>query len=188
MLGKTLRELGYQSGLWPKQDLVAVKAPVFSMSKLIGVDTYLGPEMKSTGEVMGVDRTFEAALFKALQAADMVLPREGAILLSLADQTKPEAPSMVRALVKSGYRVYATEGTAAMITAMGLPVERVPKRLVGVNLKRWGSSIQLDYDFEHSHAKLAYDPPFEVATRSTSVEDLRRLDALRAQYGVDRLR
>jgi carbamoyl-phosphate synthase large subunit len=130
MLGKTLRELGYEPGLWPDQDLVAVKAPVFSMSKLIGVDTHLGPEMKSTGEVMGVDTTFEAAVAKALQAADMALPKTGAILLSLADHTKAEAVPLVRSLVQAGYRIYATEGTATMVRALGIPVEQVPKRLV----------------------------------------------------------
>ena len=129
MLGKTLLELGCKPGLQPKQRLVAVKAPVFSMSKLTGVDTHLGPEMKSTGEVMGVDYTFEAALAKALHAADMALPKRGSILLSLADRTKPEALPIVRSLAQAGYRVYATEGTAAMIRAIGLPVEQVPKRL-----------------------------------------------------------
>ncbi len=129
MLGKTLRELGYEPGLSPRQNLVAVKAPVFSMSKLIGVDTYLGPEMKSTGEVMGVDHTFEAALAKALTAADMALPRHGSMLLSLADRTKPEALGLIRDLAAAGYRLFATTGTAAMIRAMGLPVEQVPKRI-----------------------------------------------------------
>ncbi len=129
MLGKTLRELGYEPGLRPRQRLVAVKAPVFSMSKLIGVDTHLGPEMKSTGEVMGIDYTFEAALAKALHAADLALPKRGSILLSLADHTKPESLPMVRSLAQAGYRIYATEGTAAMIRAVGLPVEQVPKRL-----------------------------------------------------------
>ncbi len=129
MLGKTLAELGYAAGLCPRQNLIAVKAPVFSMSKLIGVDTHLGPEMKSTGEVMGVDYTFEAALAKALIAADMSLPKQGSILLSLADRTKPEAVQLVRGLAAAGYRIYATEGTAAMIRALGLPVERVPKRI-----------------------------------------------------------
>jgi carbamoyl-phosphate synthase large subunit len=129
MLGKTLRSLGYEPGIWPVQDLVAVKAPVFSMSKLIGVDTHLGPEMKSTGEVMGVDKTFEAALAKALQAADMALPPGGAILLSLGDQTKPDAMPLVRRLASAGYRLYATAGTADMVRAMGLPVEQVPKRI-----------------------------------------------------------
>ena len=129
MLGKTLRELGYEPGLWPRRKLVAVKAPVFSMSKLIGVDTYLGPEMKSTGEVMGVDYTFEAALAKALHASDLALPSRGSILLSLADRTKPEVLPVVRNLATCGYRMYATEGTAAMLRAIGLTVEQVPKRL-----------------------------------------------------------
>jgi carbamoyl-phosphate synthase large subunit len=129
MLGNTLADLGYAPGLWPRQDLVAVKAPVFSMSKLIGVDTHLGPEMKSTGEVMGIDHTFEAALAKALTAADMSLPRKGSILLSLADRTKPEALGLIRDLAIAGYRLYATAGTAAMIRAMDLEVEQVPKRI-----------------------------------------------------------
>jgi carbamoyl-phosphate synthase large subunit len=129
MLGKTLRGLGYEPGIWPEQNLVAVKAPVFSMSKLIGVDTHLGPEMKSTGEVMGVDMTLEAALAKALQAADMALTPDGAILLSIGDQTKSAAMPLVRGLCEAGYRLYATSGTAAMIRAMGLPVEQVPKRI-----------------------------------------------------------
>jgi carbamoyl-phosphate synthase large subunit len=129
MLGRTLRELGYEPGIWPEQDLVAVKAPVFSMSKLIGVDTYLGPEMKSTGEVMGIDRSFEPALAKALQAADVALPPGGAILLSIGDHTKPAAMPLVRGLAEAGYRLYATTGTAEMVRAMGLPVEQVPKRL-----------------------------------------------------------
>jgi carbamoyl-phosphate synthase large subunit len=129
MLGKTLADLGYPPGLWPRQNLVAVKAPVFSMSKLIGVDTHLGPEMKSTGEVMGVDRTFEAALAKALTAADMSLPRKGSILLSLADRTKPEALGLIRDLATAGYRLYATAGTATMVRAMDLEVEQVPKRI-----------------------------------------------------------
>jgi carbamoyl-phosphate synthase large subunit len=129
MLGQTLRELGYEPGVWPEQDLVAVKAPVFSMSKLIGVDTHLGPEMKSTGEVMGVDKTFEAALAKALIAADLSLAGRKAVLLSLADRTKSEAVPLIRQLHAAGYRIYATEGTAAMVQALGITVDKVPKRL-----------------------------------------------------------
>ncbi|HEY7466577.1 MAG TPA: carbamoyl-phosphate synthase large subunit, partial [Dehalococcoidia bacterium] len=128
-LGRPLREQGYAGGLWPSQPLVAVKAPVFSMSKLIGVDTYLGPEMKSTGEVMGVDRTFPAALAKAVIAAEMALPPKGAALLSLSDRTKADAVPVIRRLHQAGYRLYATEGTAAEIRALGLPVEMVTKRL-----------------------------------------------------------
>jgi carbamoyl-phosphate synthase large subunit len=128
-LGRTLQQQGYAGGLWPRQPLVAVKAPVFSMSKLIGVDTYLGPEMKSTGEVMGVDRTFPAALAKAVIAAEMALPPSGGALLSLADRTKPAAIPVIRRLHQAGYRLYATEGTAAEIRALGLPVEQATKRL-----------------------------------------------------------
>jgi carbamoyl-phosphate synthase large subunit len=128
-LGRTLREQGYQGGLWPRQPLVAVKAPVFSMSKLIGVDTYLGPEMKSTGEVMGIDRTFPAALAKAVTAAGMALAPGGGVLLSLSDHTKPDAIHVIRRLHQAGYKLYATEGTAAEIRALGLPVEQVTKYL-----------------------------------------------------------
>jgi carbamoyl-phosphate synthase large subunit len=138
MLGKGLAEQGYFGGLWPRQNLVAIKAPVFSMAKLIGVDTYLGPEMKSTGEVMGVDHSFPAALAKALLAADLMLPppkpdapatKGGGILVSLSDRTKPESMPIVRQLASLGYRLYATAGTAAMLEALGLPVEQVTKRI-----------------------------------------------------------
>jgi carbamoyl-phosphate synthase large subunit len=129
MLGQSLKEQGYEGGLWRRQNLIAIKAPVFSMSKLSGVDTYLGPEMKSTGEVMGVDYTFEAALAKALLAADLMLPKEGSILLSIADKDKPEALPIIRGLSSLGYKLYATEGTAAMIDAVGLPVIMISKKL-----------------------------------------------------------
>ncbi|HZP26639.1 MAG TPA: carbamoyl-phosphate synthase large subunit [Dehalococcoidia bacterium] len=129
MLGKTLQEQGYPEGLWPRQRLVAIKAPVFSMSKLAGVDTHLGPEMKSTGEVMGIDYSFEAALAKALYASDQFLPRSGAALLSLADRTKTEAIPLIKQLSELGFRLYATEGTAALIQALGLEVQEVPKVL-----------------------------------------------------------
>ena len=129
MLGQSLKEQGYKGGLWPKQKLVAIKAPVFSMSKLSGVDTYLGPEMKSTGEVMGVDYTFGAALAKALLAADLMLPKEGSILLSIADKDKPEALPIIKKLSSLGYRLYATEGTAAMLEAAGMPVTIISKKV-----------------------------------------------------------
>ncbi len=129
MLGNSLKEQGYETGLWKSQNLIAIKAPVFSMSKLSGVDTYLGPEMKSTGEVMGVDYNFGAALAKALLAADLMLPRKGSVLLSIADRDKPEAVSIIRKLSSLGYRLYATEGTAAMIQDMGIPVTMISKKL-----------------------------------------------------------
>ncbi len=129
MAGISLKEQGYKGGLCRRQNLVGIKAPVFSMSKLIGVDNYLGPEMKSTGEVMGVDYSFEAALFKALLAAGLVLPTTGSLLLSIADRDKAEAVPLIKELHSLNYGLYATEGTAAMIAAMGLPVKMVTKKL-----------------------------------------------------------
>jgi len=129
MLGMSLQEQGYQTGLWKRQKLVGVKAPVFSMSKLPGVDYYLGPEMKSTGEVMGIDYTFDAALAKALLAAGLMLPYDGAILLSIADRDKPEALPIIKSLSSIDYRLYATEGTASMLEKEGLPVRLITKKL-----------------------------------------------------------
>ncbi len=129
MLGRTLAEEGYPTGLWPRQGLVGVKAPVFSMAKLVGVDWHLGPEMKSTGEVMGIDRDFPAALTKALLAARLNLRQGIGVLLSIADQHKAEAVSLIQGLNRAGCRLYATEGTAAMVEAMGLPVTMTTKKL-----------------------------------------------------------
>jgi carbamoyl-phosphate synthase large subunit len=129
MLGQSLKSQGYSTGLWKKQKLIAIKAPVFSMSKLTGVDTYLGPEMKSTGEVMGIDYTFEGALIKALISAGLMLPPKGGILFSIADRDKPEALPLIRKLAQIGYQLYATEGTADMIKAAGLEVNMVTKKL-----------------------------------------------------------
>ncbi|MFQ5827400.1 MAG: carbamoyl phosphate synthase large subunit, partial [Dehalococcoidia bacterium] len=129
MLGQSLEEQGYPSGLGKKQRLVGIKAPVFSMSKLAGVDTYLGPEMKSTGEVMGVDYSFSAALAKSLLAAGLMLPPKGAILLSIADRDKPESLPIIKKLSSLGYQLFATEGTAAMIREMGLSVTMISKKL-----------------------------------------------------------
>ncbi|MDP2659878.1 MAG: carbamoyl-phosphate synthase large subunit, partial [Dehalococcoidia bacterium] len=129
MLGRSLDQQGYQTGLYPKRGLVAIKAPVFSMAKLLGVDTYLGPEMKSTGEVMGIDHSFPAALAKALLAAGLMLPPQGAILLSIADKDKPEALPIIRGLAALGYHLYATEGTASLISSLGLAVTLITKKL-----------------------------------------------------------
>ena len=129
MVGKSLKEQGYQSGLWKRQKLVGVKSPVFSMSKLSGVDTYLGPEMKSTGEVMGIDYDFRAAVSKALMAAGLMLPDKGSILLSIADRDKAESVPMIKDLAKAGYAIYATEGTSAMIRGLDIPVTTIPKIL-----------------------------------------------------------
>jgi len=127
MLGERLADLGWSSGLVPARPLVAVKAPVFSMSKLAAADSYLGPEMKSTGEVMGVDRTLPAALRKAFQAAGMALPPGGGVLLTIADADKPEMFPIVSRLTQLGCRIYATEGTAGTLRRAGFSPEVVSK-------------------------------------------------------------
>jgi carbamoyl-phosphate synthase large subunit len=125
MLGRSLQEQGYAGGLWPAQPLVAVKAPVFSMAKLRGVEVGLGPEMKSTGEVMGIDHDFPAALYKAMVAAGLEIPPGSSLLLSLADEDKAAGLPTIRTLAELGCRLYATEGTAAFIEREGLPVRAV---------------------------------------------------------------
>jgi carbamoyl-phosphate synthase large subunit len=129
MAGISLKEQGYKGGLWRKSKLVGIKAPVFSMSKLIGVDNYLGPEMKSTGEVMGIDFDFPGALTKALMASNLMMSSKGSVLLSIADRDKTEALPLVKRMHELGYNLYATEGTAAMIAALGMPVKMVTKKL-----------------------------------------------------------
>jgi carbamoyl-phosphate synthase large subunit len=128
-IGLSLHEQGYSTGLWKRQKLVAVKAPVFSMSKLVGVDTYLGPEMKSTGEVMGIDREFLPALTKALIASRATLKPKARVLISIADKDKPESLPLLRRMVAMGCTLYATSGTAALLMAVGLPVQSVTKKV-----------------------------------------------------------
>ena len=129
MLGKTLTDLGYTPGLQKHSNTFAVKAPVFSMSKLIGVDTELGPEMKSTGEVMGVDYNFKYALRKALISSGLTIPQKGSILLSIADKDKEEALSIFTTLNSIGYNIFATDGTSSLIKSLGIPVTTISRRL-----------------------------------------------------------
>jgi carbamoyl-phosphate synthase large subunit len=133
MLGQTLRELGYSPGLWRQSPLVAVKAPVFSMAKLSGVDTFLGPEMKSTGEVMGVDTEFASALHKAMVSAGLGIPKSGTILLSIADRHKEESTPIAQSFSSCGYTLAATSGTAKHLRKFGLAVEEVGRLSDGNN-------------------------------------------------------
>ncbi len=127
--GSTLEAEGYArlDGLWPSGDLVALKAPVFSMAKLLDVDTYLGPEMKSTGEVMGIDRTFAPALWKALVAAGLAPMPSGKVLITVADKDKTEVKAIIEGFHWLGYDLVATSGTAALIRSLGIDVTEVPK-------------------------------------------------------------
>ncbi|RQD78150.1 MAG: carbamoyl-phosphate synthase large subunit [Candidatus Syntrophonatronum acetioxidans] len=127
IMGKSLKEMGYESGIHPKPSFVAIKAPVFSFAKMIEVDISLGPEMKSTGEVMGVDEEFSKALYKALLATDMDIPTEGAILVTVADKDKGEALPLIKGFADLGFEIYATSGTALECRREGIDVNTVKK-------------------------------------------------------------
>ena len=132
-LGSTLAAEGYarSDGVWPDASLVALKAPVFSMAKLLDVDTYLGPEMKSTGEVMGIDRSFAPALWKSLVAAGLAPARSGKILITVADKDKPEVVPIIEGFHWLGYDLVATSGTAALVRSLGIDVTEVRKLAEG---------------------------------------------------------
>ncbi|MDK2822524.1 MAG: carbamoyl-phosphate synthase large subunit [Clostridia bacterium] len=127
ILGKTLEELGYEPGLVKPRDLVAVKMPVFSFNKLIDVETSLGPEMKSTGEVLGLDKDPTKALYKALIGAGYVIPRRGKVLATIANKDKQEALPVLKRLKGLGFSIVATRGTAEFLRKEGLKVEEVNK-------------------------------------------------------------
>ena len=126
-MGQSLASLGYSTGLLDPVEYTAVKAPVFSFAKITQVDIALGPEMKSTGEVIGIDYHFERALYKAIIASGIQIPDEGAILLTIADKDKQEALEIARGYAELGYPLVATEGTAKMFSDAGLKVESVRK-------------------------------------------------------------
>jgi carbamoyl-phosphate synthase large subunit len=127
MLGATLKELGYESGLYPEGEYVAVKVPVFSFEKLQDVDTMLGPEMKSTGECLGIGRTFEDALLKGLVAAGYDLKKEGGVLISVRDTDKQEIIAIADKFSRMGFELYATSGTQSVLNRNMIATNLVKK-------------------------------------------------------------
>ncbi len=127
MLGEKLADLGYGTGLYPSSPYVAVKVPVFSFEKLTNVDTNLGPEMKSTGEVLGLANTLDEALFKGLLAAGYRMRKKGGVFFTVRNSDKKEIGDVARKFADLGFKLYATKGTAAEIEAEGLPVDLVYK-------------------------------------------------------------
>jgi carbamoyl-phosphate synthase large subunit len=127
ILGQRLSELGYEDGLYPESQQVHVKAPVFSFSKLAKVDSLLGPEMKSTGEIMGSDATLEKALYKAFEASYQHLEEFGNIVFTIADEDKEEALALAKRFYELGYGLFATVGTSDYLIENGLPVTLIGK-------------------------------------------------------------
>nr|WP_269140274.1 carbamoyl-phosphate synthase large subunit [Pectinatus sottacetonis] len=126
-LGHSLKEMGYHSGLITPKPYVALKAPVFSFAKMQDVDISLGPEMKSTGEVMGIDYHYSRALYKAITGAGMNIPKKGTILFTVADKDKEEMQQLAKAFFELGFKLVATQGTAKAIEKMGIKVDVVGK-------------------------------------------------------------
>ncbi|SFE10664.1 carbamoyl-phosphate synthase large subunit [Paenibacillus algorifonticola] len=127
ILGTKLADLGHKDGLWPEDEYVSVKVPVFSFAKLRRVDPTLTPEMKSTGEVMGRDVQYAKALYKGLLGAGMKIPTTGSIIATVADKDKEEALELLRGFYSIGYKIIATGGTAAMLEEAGMTVTTVNK-------------------------------------------------------------
>jgi len=128
ILGYSIKSQGYKTGyVLPKDNYVAVKVPVFSFSKLRRVDVTLGPEMKSTGEVIGVDKQFDKALYKGLVAAGIKLPKNGTILATIADKDKEEALDLFNRFNQLGYCIKATKGTADFLVDHQIPALTVNK-------------------------------------------------------------
>lgn len=140
IIGEPLRARGYESGLLPEPTTISVKVPVFSFEKLRSVDTMLGPEMKSTGEAIGRDRTLSKALYKGLTASGLKIPLDGAVLITVADKDKEEACDIAEKFHELGFQLYATQGTADAISERNLPVTAVGK--VGSDSKNVISIIE----------------------------------------------
>ena len=160
IIGNKLKDLGYTPGLQAEADYFAVKMPVFSFEKIRGADVSLGPEMKSTGECLGIAKTFDEALYKAFLGAGIKLPRHKNMIITVREEDKAEAVEIGRRFRKIGYRIFATEGTAEALKAGGVKANKVRKieqespNLMDLIL---GHKIDLVIDTPHQGADRARD-------------------------------
>ncbi|HKL80568.1 MAG TPA: carbamoyl-phosphate synthase large subunit, partial [Mobilitalea sp.] len=127
IMGEKIRSMGLEPGLWPESDYIAVKMPVFSFEKLRGAEIILGPEMKSTGECLGIAKEFHEALYKAFLGAGVNLPKHRKMILTVKESDRKEAAEIGRRLVALGYEIYATSGTADALTKEGIQATRIRK-------------------------------------------------------------
>ena len=127
IMGETIKGIGYTPGLAPTADYIAIKMPVFSFEKLRGAEISLGPEMKSTGECLGIDKTFNGALYKAFEGAGVELPKYKQMIMTVKDADKPEAVGVAKRFEKLGYKIYATRSTAKYLQEHGVNALRVNK-------------------------------------------------------------
>ncbi len=158
--GKTIRELGYTPGLQKKADYIAIKMPVFSFEKIRGADISLGPEMKSTGECLGIARSFNEALSKAFQGAGIKLPKYKNMIITVRDEDQEELIPIAQRFAALGYRIFATRGTAGALNNAGVKAIRVRKieqespNILDLVL---GHKIDLIIDIPHQGAERSHD-------------------------------
>ncbi len=127
ILGESIKSQGYEPGLWPESEYIAIKMPVFSFEKLRGAETSLGPEMKSTGECLGIAKTYHEALYKAFLGAGVNLPKHKKMIMTVKKQDREEGVELGRRLIALGYEIFATEGTAEALTDNGIPATTIRK-------------------------------------------------------------
>ena len=167
MLGQKLRDLGYGTGIYKQADYYAVKMPVFSFEKLTDVDTGLGPEMKSTGEVLGLAESFPQALLKAFKGANMRVPKRGGrIIITVKDEDKREIVGIARGFADMGIETVATAGTCQVLQAAGVPCTRVarvseahPNILDMISSRHRGPGHQHPHQGPAARHRRLQDPP-----------------------------
>ncbi len=166
IIGNKIKELGYTPGLQPEADYFAVKMPVFSFEKIRDADISLGPEMKSTGECLGIAKTFEEALYKAFLGAGIKLPKFNNMIMTVRDEDKEEAIDIGRRFNNIGYRIFATEGTAKVLNEAGV-------KAIAVNKIEQNSPNLLDLILGHK-IDLVIDTPPQGAEHSKDGFTIRR--------------
>jgi len=169
IMGQTLEQLGYKSGLVKSKDFYAVKAPVFSFAKLGTLDTFLGPEMKSTGEVMGVSKIYEQALYKAFIASGLKMPINGNVLVSIANQDKKSSLETINILHDKGYNIKATKNTYEFLVENNIKCTYIDKSKVLKEIKEGGidfvintptrGKIESSFGFKLRRTSIEYNVP-----------------------------
>ena len=182
--GHTIRELGYTPGLQPKADYYAIKMPVFSFEKIRGADVNLGPEMKSTGECLGIAKTFNEALYKAFQGAGIKLPKYKNMIITVRDQDKEEVIPIAKRFAALGYRIFATRGTAKALNDAGvkaIAVRKIEQESPNILDLVLGHEIDVIIDIPHQGAERSHDG-FIIRRNAieTGVNVLTSLDTARA--------
>ena len=188
ILGESLADLGYKNGICPDLPFYTVKVPVFSFNKLEQVDISLGPEMKSTGEVMGLDRTLKAALFKGLLASGMEIPQHGNIVATIADKDKKEATEILKQFARLGFNLVATEGTAQALEQENIKVTCVKKLKEGspniIDLLRAGQANLIVNTLTHGRRPFSDGFQIRRAAVELNIPCLTSLDTLQALLHV----